>query len=168
MVKVSLNYILIPLRNGNEIIHAKIDKEDVPLVLQYNWSYTTGYARAKLGHKSTSMHRLVLGLESMDTQEVDHINRDKLDNRKGNLRICTRADNNRYAIHKKGKNTYRGVYQVSENSFKVLIATSTKRIRVGSYKTLEEGAIAYNQAAIKYHGKFAVLNEIPEMVLDKG
>jgi hypothetical protein len=163
MANKSLNYLIIPLNNKGEIVYCKIDQEDVGLVTKYGWSVSNGYARAEVAERTLSMHRLVLGLPPGRYPEVDHINRDKLDNRKGNLRLATRGQNNSNAVRKKGKNKYRGVYQVSRNSFKALLSSGSKRLQLGSYKTAEEAAVAYNQAARQHHGDFAVLNEVPEI-----
>lgn len=163
-----MNYILIPLRNKDELVYTKVDMEDAAKACKYKWSFVNGYARAEdTERKTLSLHRLVLGLTENDAVEVDHINRDKLDNRKYNLRIATRGQNNINALHT-GKNKYRGVHQRSQNSFRAAISIGTdpsKKILVGGFKTAEEAARAYNELAIKHHGKFAVLNEVPELVV---
>lgn len=74
--------------NGKEVI---FDKEDLELVSSRKWYIDeTGYARS---HKCERMHRVLLESELDDGLVVDHINRDKLDNRRKNLRICTQQTN---------------------------------------------------------------------------
>ena len=103
----------IPLyrRNGEIAGYARIDADDYARLSGYRWflNATTGYAvRFKDG--STWMHREVLGQAPFERAESDHVNRDRLDNRKANLRWVTHAQNmqNR-PVHKNSKSGYRGV-----------------------------------------------------------
>jgi hypothetical protein len=100
---------------------------------------------------------------------VDHINGDKLDNRRENLRLATRMDNE---ANKRKRRTqsggapssqYKGVTEVKDGRKKKWRATITvehRQIKLGAYYTEVEGAEAYNDAAKHYFGEFAFLNEI--------
>ena len=121
------------------------------------------------------MHRQILGLSFGDKSCVDHINCDKLDNRKSNLRICNRTQNNHnIGLSKRNKS---GVKGVSHHHIKRLRKNGTlyekhywyAKIRVngkdrglGLYTYTDEGLekakIAYNNAAIQYYGAFAYIN----------
>lgn len=97
---------------------------------------------------------------------IDHINGDGLDNRKQNLRICTKSENacNR-GIDRDNTSGYKGVCYISNKTKRVKrwiaqIAINKKHICIGYFHTKEEAAIAYNEAATKYHGEFAKLNII--------
>lgn len=68
----------------------KYDKEDQNIVDCFKWFMLEGYAVTKINGKLVSFHRLVMGLPS---GQIDHINRDRLDNRKCNLRVVTSSDN---------------------------------------------------------------------------
>lgn len=84
------NYAELILRNANgeETGRALIDSDDLELVTQYTWClHTNGYARCTRKGKTLYLHRIVLGLDDTDN-EVDHVNRNKLDDRKANLREC--------------------------------------------------------------------------------
>lgn len=99
---------------------------------------------------------------------VDHINGNRFDNRKENLRICTRSQNAQNRGPKNGKK-YKGVFkQVSGNSvgYSVEIKCDGRRYYVGRYKDEKSAALAYDRAAIKIHGKFARLN-FPELKADE-
>lgn len=93
---------------------AVVDNEDYDRLNKFKWHYSQGYAsnsrsvKKSLGKQGPeSMHRLVLNAK--EGEEVDHINRNPLDNRRKNLRIVTRSQNNRnrggkgYSFHKKRK-----------------------------------------------------------------
>ena len=84
------NYVEGRFHNGETFF---IDLEDFEKVSNYFWSLSKGYA-IKSENKQP-MHRFVLGLGKADRYkiEVDHINRNRLDNRKSNLRIVSRQDN---------------------------------------------------------------------------
>ncbi len=90
--------VTIPLRakDGSIKGHAMIDSIDVALS-RWRWCLSRGYAvrgvRARGGHRLISLHRQILGLTFGDGVEVDHINRNKLDNRRSNLRIVTHGGN---------------------------------------------------------------------------
>jgi len=94
---------------------------------------------------------------------TDHINGDSLDNRKQNLRICDGSEN----ICNSGKrdmdstSKYKGVSFVKkEKKWQAAIMKNKQTKFLGHFIKETDAAMAYNQAAIKYHGEFARLNEI--------
>jgi len=145
---------------------ALVDDEDYDFLMQWKWFATkaklTYYAdRCLWINKSCrhlSMHRFIMNAPI--GKEIDHINHNGLDNQKSNLRICDKAENNRNrtAI---GKSKYLGVYFEYHGGIlyiRASIRTGNKRIFLGSFKTEEEAALAYDKAAIIYHGNFANTN----------
>jgi len=113
-----------------------------------------------------------LGRYLLDAQKgeiIDHINRDTLDNRKCNLRICSTAENNRNTIKRKDGLTsnYKGVYWKKEmKKYCAQINFNRKKIFIGYYDNEDQAAIAYNIAAVKYFGRFARPNE--NIMMNKG
>lgn len=93
------------------------------------------------------------------TDQIDHINGDKTDNRWCNLRHASHAENlwNRGKVGKKSV-PFKGVYRTPEGRFKAEIKANGELRRLGHYDTAEEAAAAYDAAALKYHGAFAVTN----------
>jgi len=92
--------------------------------------------------------------------QVDHINGNPLDNRRENLRICTRAQNtcNRKAVVN-SKSGYKGVTKKnSSRKWIPEIRKDGKKLYLGSYNTPEEAAKAYDKAAKEIFGEFAKLN----------
>lgn len=145
---------------------ALIDDEDFEKISKYKWHISdvtkngrnTMYAHTTINGNKVSMHRLIIytrvGLL------VDHKNGNGLDNRKENLRICTRSQNlmNRDAT-RKNIYGYKGV-ESNNGRFSARIKVDGKRHYLGTFATPKEAAVAYNEGALKYHGEFAKLNKI--------
>lgn len=88
---------------------------------------------------------------------VDHINGDKLDNRKNNLRICSNADNlkNRVKLPSNNTSGILGVrYRADRNKWYAEIQCNRQRIRLGSYIDKEDAIKARLTAEYKYFGKY--------------
>ena len=162
----------IPLTHGN---FALVDDDDYDRLMatgKGRWHLgSDGYARQskdykKEGNKRSTkaiiMHRVILGLSFGDGLQVDHINRDKLDNRKSNLRVCTVAQNSaNKGICKNNTSGFKGViFDKSRGKFMAKIKFENKPITIGRFQTAIEAAKAYNEAAIKYFKEFAYLNNV--------
>lgn len=113
------------------------------------------------GVKLQQLHRFILGCS--DEFEVDHINRNGLDNRRRNLRLCTRfenAQNRGPASH--NRSGFKGVYFDSKSpryaKWRAEISANGDRFRLGYHETPEKAAAAYDRAARVLHGTFAVTN----------
>jgi len=117
----------------------------------------SGYRGVCLLGKTRSLHRLVFEAfngKIPNGMEVDHINMDKEDNSLSNLRLATRSQN---VAHKGSK----GYYRCSKSAKKPWVAQlyiSGKQTRIGGFATKQEAIEAYNMAAEKEYGEFAVLS----------
>jgi len=92
--------------------------------------------------------------------EVDHINHNRLDNRKSNLRGCTHKENmfNRRS-YKKSRSKYKGVAWHKHNKmWPSNITVDGRQIPLGYFKNEIDAAKAYDMASKKYQGAFAFLN----------
>ena len=141
---------------------ALVDEENYEYLSQWKWYYSGGYAmwRSQIdGVKTTLlMHRLIMNTpEGMDT---DHINRNKLDNRKENLRMSTRVQNSaNKARQKNNKSGYKGVsWFKAGNLWTARVQEGGKLKYCGYFKDVLDAAHAYDAEAKKLFGDFALLN----------
>ncbi|MDR5761945.1 HNH endonuclease [Caballeronia sp. LZ035] len=126
------------------VAHAVVDDADLSLVSGYRWTVCKdGYAIRRAGGRYIYMHRVVLGLEKGCKLVADHINRDKLDNRRCNLCAVTIAANtqNRGAA-KRNTTGYRGVMQVASGRYRATAAVNGRVARLGLFDTAHEAAEA--------------------------
>jgi hypothetical protein len=143
---------------------AIVDDEEYEGLMKWKWSYTkVGYASRwyrKDGKRySISMHRQIMG--AVVGGEIDHINNNSLDNRKENLRPCTRQQNCCNYPTKNHTSKFKGVHHhARNNSWISQIKVKGKNIHIGSFRREEEAARAYNQKATEMNGEFAYLNKI--------
>jgi len=128
--------------------------------MQWKWYYHSGYAgRRCAGGMRLIMHRVIMNPPK--SMLVDHKNRNTLDNRRCNLRICSRSQNNSNCIDKNNGDHFKGIwFHKQSQKWCAEIMINSKRIYLGIFITPEEAALVYNEAAKKYFGEFARLNEI--------
>lgn len=157
----------IPLTQGKVAI---VDDADFEWLSQWKWCYHRdragrGIADGKGSAKMHFMHNYIM--QPPPGFVVDHIDNDPLNNQRSNLRICTQAENlrNRRGFSTKSSTSFKGVFPVKKSKIRPWRATiklNGKSIHLGSFPTAEAAAIAYNEAALKYHGEFAHLNIIEQ------
>ncbi len=154
---------------------AIVDDEDFEWLneTQYKWQahynpITQSYYAFRHSHKESQkqkylqMHRMIMGV-SRD-KEVDHKNHDTLDNRKENLRIVTRSQNQANSRRRRDNTSgFKGVdFKKSTGAWRARINCQKESIFLGEFGDKIEAAKAYNRAAKAYHGEYAKLNEISE------
>ena len=107
---------------------------------------------------SIQMHRFVLNLKPEDS-ELDHVNRNGLDNRKSNLRKATRSNQMANARKRKGELTskFKGVCW-TRRRWQSNITVNGKQIYLGRFKDETEAALAYDTAAKEHFGEYAKTN----------
>lgn len=156
----------IPLTRGYV---ALVDDEDYEALRTLKWrvqpSGNTHYAIANVhnaGRRTTvRMHRMLLS-----GGMVDHVNRNGLDNRRENLRVCTPQQNQGNSC-KQSDNTsgFKGVcWDKNKSKWRAQIYLAGKKMHVGYYETTQEAAAAYDAKARELFGDFAFLN-FPEGVI---
>ncbi len=151
----------IPLTKGKV---ALVDDEDYDHLMQWKWHYCGGYAmRKERGrrsdpHPTILMHRAILTTPS--GMLTDHINLNKLDNRRCNLRICTAAQNNynRTPYHTRtATSRFKGVrFDRRLNKWQAFIVLQKgKQTHLGYFIDEINAAEAYDSAARSHFGEFA-------------
>ena len=147
--------------NRNIVAQALVDDCDFERLNQYRWHLNKGYVATTGPKKRTiRMHREVM--QTPAGMLTDHINGDLLDNRRTNLRVCNDVEN-QHNLRKARNNTsgFKGVcWSKNGKCWNARIGFKGKKIHIGSFRTPQEGAHAYNKAAIALHGDFAVLNPV--------
>lgn len=141
------------------------DAEDMPLYAAHKWRISpSGYLRRNGEHKNIEVmfHREVI--KAPVFSEVDHANGDTLDNRKTNLRFCTRAQNMQNQKPKSGASIYKGVGR-HKGAWRARIELADKRLDLGRYSTEVEATLAYDYFAARMFGQFARLNNPPTATL---
>ena len=142
---------------------AIVDAEDYDKVVGYHWCEKSNGAIQRSDGRFLS--HIILDFYFVDYDElVDHANRMKWDNRKKNLRICNHSQNlSNQKIRSDNTSGYKGVSWDKERmKWETRISTQGRSKFLGRYLTKEEAAQAYNEAALKYYGEFALLNKIGE------
>ena len=127
-------------KDQNVIAVAKIDIEDIEKIGSYKWSlHNEGYA-VYSSIPCLLLHRLITNCPSL--MEVDHINHDRLDNRKENLRIVTRTENNmNHGLRNDNKTGCTGVHWCNTaGKWKARIGVGGKEISLG-YFVVKQDAI---------------------------
>ncbi len=161
----------------------QVDDEDFEWLNDLNWCLTSINLRyASIGHgvkhqhRQIYLHRMIMlaeyGYDKVWDGDVviDHIDRNTFNNQKSNLRLINRQENtwNR-AKQKKFKpnsitsskfiGVYRNFWKTKNGEIKLGTYTATiSGKNIGSYKTQEEAAQAYDKECLKLRGKFAILN----------
>lgn len=142
---------------------ATVDAADAELVSEKRWHICRGvgtdYAITRINGRRTYLHRLLLN--PAPRQDVDHRNRNGLDNRRANLRLCTDSQNsaNRTKFKNDAKTKYKGVYlQPRTGRFEAGLKFQFKCHYLGTFDTQEEAAQAYDRKAIECFGEFACTN----------
>lgn len=152
------------LRDGKKIL---IDADNIPLVEKYPWRaskrdyitcpYVKGYKDGKRVVSSLYLHKLVL--PTQEGYHTDHINGNKLDNRRANLRPATHNQNMCNLPPRNGRK-YKGLTLSRGGKFVARVNLHGKKYYIGTFDTEQEAALAYNNKAKELQGEFAWLNKI--------
>jgi hypothetical protein len=146
----------VPLWGKHGVVrgYSRVSADDLPWIQTHRWFLKdNGYAYrclkpGKRDNRIVRMHREILGLEPGDPRHGDHINGDRLDNRRENLRVVTQAENNR--LHKRQRkrssSPFRGVIRPNGRpNFQARAVLDGKFYGLGSHADAEDAARAVNE-----------------------
>ena len=145
----------IPLGEG---FYAYVDAADYEWLSRWTWHLQNGYAVRWEKRKVIFMHREIL--KPPKGKMGDHMNANRLDNTRANLRICSRPENARNKSKPHGTSSrFRGVsYRKDCGRWYARIRFEGSLIHLGSVADEEEAARAYDRKAVELFGEFARLN----------
>ena len=133
------------------------DASDADKIMRYSWCVSAqGYAVANINGTVKKMNRYILEDEGIDGKIIDHINRNKLDNRRSNLRAATQKENSRNTtVSKTNKVGHLGIKMTPSGKYNAKITCDGKCYHLGNYSHLEDAIRARQEAAIRMFGEFA-------------
>jgi len=150
--------LMIPLKSVPTLM--LIDDCNYELIKPFKWFVNNrGYAASHIKGRYWLLHRFIMNLEHGNKTCVDHLNRNKLDNRVSNFRLCSRSENlTNKPLYKNSKSPFKGVDHRHGTRYRARIRVNKKIILLGTYGTQEEAAAAYDRAALVYIGPYAFQN----------
>ena len=144
----------IPLTKGRVSL---VDDEDYERLSRWCWQVTNGYPSRSTRAGTIYMHREIM--RPAPGRQVDHINHDRLDNRRVNLRVCTVSENQGNQLARRRTSRFKGVsFCRAHRRWRAHITAGGRSRALGSFSSEEAAARAYDTAARQYFGEFASLN----------
>lgn len=147
----------IPLhgRGGTVTGWTTVDLADLPGLTCVRWSRQGRYVGRRVSRPQRVlelMHRRIMGLADDDPHEVDHINRNKFDNRRANLRLATRGQNAQNVTKRAGTTSaYRGVsWNTRKSKWVAMIKVDGRAMWLGYHVEEEEAARVARAARERY------------------
>jgi len=147
---------------------ALVDDENFEWLNQYKWHahhnqghwYALHSVRNNGKKTEIKMHRLIMGLNSEDKQKIDHIDGNGLNNQQNNIRFCTQMQNcQNQNLRKNTSSKYKGVSWFNrDKKWRAYIQVNKEYIHLGYFDDELNAAAAYDYAALKHFGEFALTN----------
>lgn len=149
----------VATKNG---VTFKIDRDQHILLRDLGFTYNAGMHYIRIYNAKTKerhlLHRYIMRAGSGDY--IDHRNRNHLDNRRSNLRVCKHTENMRNRkLHSSSKSGYKGVrFDKQRNLWRASITVDGKTIWLGRFTTPQLAAQAYDKASRRFHGVYSSTN----------
>lgn len=146
------------LKLANTDLKALISAEDFDKILALNerWIYDDKRGVRGTSGRGLFLSKIIMGVDRKDFSfYIDHINHNKLDNTRANLRKCSHSQNmmNRRSWSKLARGVKKKVYK-GRVRFEARIHLNKKYIHLGTFLTIEEASLAYDNASNNYFKEF--------------
>jgi len=139
-----------------------VDDEDAARLEEMGVSLSLtsrGYVQFYHNGKTWGLHRFLI--QPQKGLVVDHIDRNKLNNCKANLRNCTRSENLANLAPYRGKSRFKGVsFSKTSKKWQAYIGHKGKLLHLGYFEKETDAALAYNEKAKELFGQYAFLNDV--------
>lgn len=152
---------IIVIRNNKNTVVGEciVDDKFWHELTQIKWNMKDGYAQARIDNKSIKMHTFLMNKKHMNVDMIDHINRNRLDNRMSNLRYVDASKNGQNKSKKLGcASSYIGVTK-HKNKWRARINFKGETFRLKAFDNEIDAAKAYNAKALELYGPNASLNK---------
>lgn len=161
IIKGDVAEVVLYNQKNQDVGRTIIDAEDVEKINGYKWHLAdNGYVNSSLKKGTIGIQHVIMGVMPNRKIVIDHKDRNTLNNRKTNYRLCTHAENVRNSGKSKiNTSGYKGVFK-SGRKWRAVIKMDKKTIPIGTFEKRIEAAKAYNKAALKHHGEFACINNL--------
>lgn len=152
---------VVPVRMRGPLasVPMHVDEFEARILGNHKWHLDShGYPQTKVKTKMILAHHIVMWKPK--GKEIDHVNHDRLDNRKKNLRVVSHSQNRmNVGKYKNNKTGFRGVYfHKARGKYAASIQANNMKKHLGLFKTAEEASKAYNESAKQYHGVYSFQN----------
>jgi hypothetical protein len=146
---------------------AYVDAADFDWINRRNWCLYNGYAARREKGKTIYLHRAIM--QPPQGMVVDHVNHNRLDDTRANLKVCTQRENLRNSEKRRGTaSRFRGLYfEKRTGKWCARIKFEGGYIYIGSFADEIEAARAHDRAAVAYFGEFARLNFLEEWPVER-
>lgn len=156
-----IGYYVCTLGNGKQFL---FDECDIDKVEAYSWFINRyGYPAVKHKGKTILFHRLIT--DAPKGIDVDHLNGNRFDNRRCNLRLATRSQNMMNRVYAKGKSGHRNVFwQSGCNMWEVCTTQNGEKVFRKFYKNLDEACRVAEEKHKEIFGEYSIYNSREEAI----
>jgi hypothetical protein len=153
------SFVKIPVKEGDNILYAIVDKGDIDKVLKYSWYFDGRYAMTSINRVTCRLHAYVMNKLDDKDLVIDHIDGDKLNNMKSNLRYATFSQNVQNKKSKGAASGYRGVVKMN-NKWLSRITYKNIMYNLGVFDEKELAAKEYDKMSYRIYGEHAYTNNL--------